>query len=199
MDFLINTFYKNKTDEELIALIVQGKEKAFDEIYNRYAKKLFYFFYQRLFQDNNKAEDFLQDLFLKLIEKAESFDKTKSFSTWFYTIAYNMCKNEYRQNVNKIYTNESCMKNLEFSMVTYSTAPDNYDASVFNDFLIKELTKLNEEQRITFILRHQEDLTIKSIGEIMNCSEGTVKSRLFYAIEKLSKNLNLFDPIKTKK
>ncbi len=60
------------------------------------------------------------------------------------------------------------------------------------------LKKLNEDQRTTFILRHQEELSIKFIGEIMNCSEGTVKSRLFYAVEKLSKNLNLFDPIKTK-
>ncbi|MBU3820614.1 RNA polymerase sigma factor [Flavobacteriaceae bacterium XHP0103] len=197
MDFFFKNNYENKPDEELIALMVKGKERAFNEIYNRYSKKLFYFFYQKLYQDHNKAEDFLQDLFLKLIEKAYLFDTSKVFSTWFYTIAYNMCKNEYRQNTNIVFTRENNVKNLELSQVTYSTAPGDYDTNVFNKFLAKELSKLNEDQRATFILRHQENLTIKAIGEIMNCSEGTVKSRLFYAIEKLSKKLNAFDPIKT--
>src|SRR5690606_3276565 len=81
--------------------MANGKEKAFNEIYNRYSKPLFLFFYRRLYQENNKAQDFLQDLFLKLIEKAATFDSSKKFSTWIYTIAYNMCKNEYRAHAQK--------------------------------------------------------------------------------------------------
>ena len=196
MDFLTKNFYKNKTDEELIAFIVKGKEKAFDEIYSRYSKKLYHFFYKKLYQDHIKAEDFLQDLFLKLIEKAESFDKTKLFAIWFYSIAYNMCKNEYRLNTNKkLHFDEA--NNLEKNIaITCSEAPTNYDLAIFNKHLEKELAKLDENHSLTFLLRYQENLTIKSISNIMNCPEGTVKSRLFYTVKKLSKRLIIFSPRK---
>jgi RNA polymerase sigma factor (sigma-70 family) len=42
-----------------------------------------------------KARDFTQDLFSKLIQKPDSFDENRSFKTWLYSIAHNMCKNEY--------------------------------------------------------------------------------------------------------
>ena len=73
--------------------VLQGKEKAFTELYTRYAKPMLYFFYQRLYQDEPKAQDFLQDLFLKIIEKPQLFDRDKKFKTWLYTVATNMCKN----------------------------------------------------------------------------------------------------------
>jgi RNA polymerase sigma-70 factor (ECF subfamily) len=199
LDFLTKNYCKNKTDEELIAFIIKGKEKAFDEIYNRYSKKLYYFFYKKLYQDHNKAEDFLQELFLKLIEKADSFDKTKLFATWFYSIAYNMCKNEYRLNANKkLYFDET--NSLETNRtITYCEVQNDYDFAIFNNHLEKELAKLNENHSLTFMLRYQENLTIKSISDIMNCSEGTVKSRLFYTVKKLSKRLLIFSPVKSRK
>ena len=195
MDFLTKNYYKNKTDDELIALIIKGKEKAFDEIYNRYSKKLYFFFYKRLYQDHNKAEDFLQDLFLKLIEKAESFDQTKLFATWFYSIANNMCKNEYRLNAYKksLFDEANTIENS--AVVSYSKVQNNFDLAIFNKHLEIELSKLDENQSLTFILRYQENLSIKSISNIMNCSEGTVKSRLFYTLKKLSKRLIIFSPL----
>ena len=63
--------FKHSSDEELMLYMTKGKEKAFDELYKRYSKKIVFFFYQRLYQDNEKAQDFLQDLFLKIIEKPE--------------------------------------------------------------------------------------------------------------------------------
>src|ERR1700712_473931 len=77
--------------------IADGKEKAFTELYERYSKKMLYFFYQRLYQDKQKAQDFLQDLFLKILEKPQLFNADKKFKTWIYTLAANMCKNEYRK------------------------------------------------------------------------------------------------------
>jgi RNA polymerase sigma-70 factor (ECF subfamily) len=59
--------------------------------------------------------------------------------------------------------------------------------------LDRELEQMNEKHRMTFILRHQQGLSIKEISEIMACSEGTVKSRLFNAIKRLANRLRLFN------
>ncbi len=198
MDFQFSVNYENKTDEELMYHITKGKEKAFNEIYDRYSKCLFIFFYQKLQQDQNKAQDFLQDLFLKIIEKAELFDINKKFSSWIYSIAFNMCKNEYRRialgQVKKIVMNPV---DLFMDITDNSTSVDNnYDLAYFRKCFYNELERLDEIHSTTFILRHQDDLSIKSIAEIMDCPEGTVKSRLFYATKKLSYSLRIFSSSK---
>lgn len=193
MDFKFRISYKNKSDEELMVLMAKGKEKAFDEIYSRYSKRLFLFFYQKLYHDNHKAQDFLQDLFVKIIVKAETFNSRKKFSSWIYTIAYNMCKNEYRnhkQKENKTvrFENENKIEDSDLTDLEY------FDNNSFEKSLNIELQKLTEKHSATFILKYQDNLSIKEISEIMECSEGTVKSRLFYATKKLAMRLKKFNP-----
>jgi len=74
-----------------------GEEAAFDELYNRYSKRLLVYFYRMLGRNEEKAQDFLQDFFLKLIEKPHLFSSKNRFSSWVFTVASNMCKNEYRR------------------------------------------------------------------------------------------------------
>ncbi len=169
--------------------ITKGKEQAFNELYHRYAKKMLHFFYSKLYQDQDKANDYVQMLFLKIIEHPEKFNTNQKFSTWIYTLAYNMCKNEYRKNENrqnfieeyKIASNENVFENTT-----------QHDIDYFNQLLLSELNKLGENHKETFILRYQQELSIKEISAIMKCAEGTVKSRLFYTIKTLSKQLKEF-------
>jgi RNA polymerase sigma-70 factor (ECF subfamily) len=180
-----------------MALIVKGKEKAFNELYERYSKKFFLFFYQKLNRNSDRAEDLLQDLFLKIIDNAETFDRSKKFSSWAYSIAFNMCKNEYRNNTYKSFKferlNEDFSPKIEQS--NYLLEDDESNA-LFKKCLVIELKKLDEKHSLTFSLRHLNNLSIKEISDIMECSEGTVKSRLFYASKKISKNLKRFNPNK---
>ena len=97
MAFFEKHDYKISSDEELMLFISHGKEKAFNELYGRYSRKMLFFFHSKLFKNQEKANDFLQDLFLKIIENPQSFDSSKNFSIWIYTVANNMCKNEYRK------------------------------------------------------------------------------------------------------
>lgn len=155
---------------------------------------MLYFFYLKLNHNSDLANDFLQDLFLKIIENPLSFDCSKKFSTWIYTLALNMCKNEYKKNTIR------GAKILDFDFNTIlddsisSTILDNNDRDFFNKQLASELNRLDELHSTTFILRFKQHLSIKEISEIMECSEGTVKSRLFYTIKKLSSSLKIFDP-----
>ncbi|GAA3644127.1 RNA polymerase sigma factor [Flavivirga jejuensis] len=194
MDFQFGINYNNKSDEELMVFIIKGKEKAFNELYERYSKRLFLFFYQKLYQNNDKAQDLLQDLFLKVIEKAEAFDHTKNFSVWIYSIAYNMCKNEYRNNSIKADKTISLdLENVNKKTVPATIINIENNHSLFKKCLDIELEKLNKKHSLAFTLRHQDNLSIKEISDIMECSEGTVKSRLFYASKKLAVTLKKFN------
>jgi len=77
--------------------IHQGETAAFDELYARYQKRLLYYFYRMLGNSNEKAGDFLQDIFMKIIERPNHFDASRRFRTWLFSVAHNMCKNEYRR------------------------------------------------------------------------------------------------------
>ena len=176
-------------------LVIKGEIKAFELIYDRYSNKLLNFFHRMLWKDKEKAEDFMQELFTKIIEKPNQYDSERPFKTWIYSIANNMCKNEYKkQEVRGEY------KTLPLETLNNhisEIAPNRIDEKNFNMHLYTELDKLNEEHRATFILRYKDDLPLNEISQIMECSEGTVKSRLFYTLKKISSKLQVYNPNKS--
>ncbi|PJC62328.1 MAG: RNA polymerase subunit sigma-70 [Flavobacteriales bacterium CG_4_9_14_0_2_um_filter_32_27] len=185
MTFFSSKKYNISSDEELMLYVSKGKEKAFDELYKRYAKKLLYFFFQKL-NDEDKANDFLQDLFLKIIEHPNKFDETKKFSSWIYSIAHNMCKNEFRNEALHVSKNNFFKEKQENNVTPFFCE---IDLKLFNAALHQELNKLEEIHKLTFELRYMHELTLNEIAEVTEVSLGTVKSRLFYTTKKLAKSL----------
>jgi RNA polymerase sigma-70 factor, ECF subfamily len=172
--------------------LAAGDERAFDHLYERYSAKLLNYFYRMLNFDEARAQDLLQDLFVKVIEKPHLFDPRRKFSTWIFAVASNMIKNEYRsRSVRSIMTYPEDPGQLD---VPAATEADWLDLAQFGYCLEQELCNLSAKHREVFVLRYQEALSIKEIAEVMACSEGTVKSRLFYALRKLSQSLKVFDP-----
>lgn len=90
------TRISQKTDEQLLPAIVNGSSKAFNELYQRYHKRLLYYFFRMLGNNKDLAQDFLQEIFYKVIDKSHLIDPKRKFSTWIFSVAHNMCKNEYR-------------------------------------------------------------------------------------------------------
>ena len=181
------------SDEQLMAQYSAGSQDAFKEIYQRYSKRLLHYFYRMLGHSEEKAQDFMQDLFLKIVEKPESYNTSQAFSTWLYSVANNMCKNEYRsmavrENTFYIDDSKSVMKQVVYQQ-------SKIDDKIFNKELDKKLEHLSDEERSCFVLRYQEEFSIKEISKILNCPEGTVKSRLFYTIKKLSSSLKEFNTL----
>ena len=156
---------------------------------------MLFFFYQRLNNDNERAQDLLQDLFLKIIEKPESFDKSRKFSVWIYVVASNMCKNEYRRKRNRCNSivSNNMFDESKIDRIQPSGFLEEIDLKNFADRLASELNLMGDKHSLTFVLKHQQGLTIKEISDIMDCSEGTVKSRLFYSIKKLSNKLQMYN------
>ncbi len=187
--------YKKQKDEKLMQRLQNGDVRAFDELYERYSKRLLHFFYRMLGKDQEKSQDFLQDLFLKVIEKPQLFNTDKRFSTWLFTIAHNMCKNEYRRLKVRVNGQQYIGNfNVTAADVVLPNIERQLDNSQFKGLVLEQLESMSEAKRSTFLLRYQEHFSIKEIGEILECSEGTVKSRLFYTTKMLAERLQAYNP-----
>ncbi|MCE2742935.1 MAG: RNA polymerase sigma factor [Fluviicola sp.] len=184
--------YKKSSDEELMLSISKGEKKAFDELYARYADALLRYFTRLLWKDREKAEDFVHDLFAKIIQKPELFDASRTFKTWVYSVANNMCKNEYKkQEVRKNTTNGIDHVNV---IAQHDVLKETHE-SIFQNTYNESIQQLDSKHREVFSLRHEDGLSIKEIAEILDLNEGTVKSRLFYATKQLADLLKEFNPM----
>ena len=185
--------YAQLSDEELMEMLSKGNQKAFDEIYLRYSDILFGYFMKMLARDKEKCEDMVHDLFAKIIRKPDYFDIKRSFRTWIFSVACNMCKNEYkRMAVRKHVSNDfEPTRSIHSNSDTLKQVHESY----FSDSFYRELNALDEKHKSVFSLRHFEGLSMKEIAEALDINEGTVKSRLFYATKTLAGALKEFNPI----
>lgn len=179
------------TDEALMIRAAKGDRRAFEGIYDRYAGRLYNYFFKMLYQNEELAKDQTQELFMKLVEKGHQFDGTRAFKTWVFSIANNMCKN--------IYRSEEVKNRAGIALKLEAQEPEpkkmeNIDRKAFKTALAEELEKFDAERRSIFILRFKHQLSIKEISESTGVAEGTVKSKLFYTLKKLSTQLVSFNP-----
>jgi RNA polymerase sigma-70 factor (ECF subfamily) len=190
------TKYSLMNDQDLMLYLQQGEALAFDELYNRYSKRLLGYFIRMLNFDREKAQDSLHDVFLKIIEKPEQFDRSRSFKSWVFTIAYNTCKNHYKHDgVVKEAKDELKHTTDVLDEKFFVSMAAKMDAVDFKKALNTELASLPMDKKTTFVLRYQEDYSINEIAEIMECSEGTVKSRIHYTLRILSEKLKIYNPL----
>jgi len=188
-------FQKNqsiRSDEELMSLLTNGGQSAFDELYKRYSKPMLNFFYRLLDRDRERAEDMLHDLFLKIIERPELYDSSRSFRAWFYTLAGNMVRNEFRSR--QISNDYERVVSVQSEMLT--DGPEvALDRQLFERQLQWEIDRFDPEQKMLFQFRFVEEMTVRQIAEIIECPEGTVKSRLFHLTRLLAKKLSIYKPL----
>jgi RNA polymerase sigma-70 factor, ECF subfamily len=181
-----------KSDEELMHLVQQGNSHAMTELYQRYSRKLLRYFFRMLWKDEARAQDFLHDLFIKLIEHADRFNADRKFSTWLYSLAHNMCKNEYRKQSFRQALHHDYLNSDRSESVTQQQM----ESHEFQQALDQALDKLDEEDKHLFMLRHEMEMPLEEIAHVLDCPLGTVKSRLFYVKRKLATMLYKFQTIK---
>ena len=186
--------YERQNDEQLIRLMNRGDKRAFDEIYFRYAQKLAAYFTRKLKHDREKGEDFVHDLFAKLIDRPELFDPNRKFKTWVYSVANNMCINEYRKMAVRSNTKSGLHPEIQVPSNQQPIEEGLYEKDFGND-LERAILKLDDNHREIFILRHIDGLSIKELAEILEIKEGTAKSRLFYATKQIASALQMYDPV----
>lgn len=175
-------------DEQLMQMLCGGNRKAFELLYDRYFDKLVWFAFGFV-NDRQKAEDVVQEVFLKVIEKPEQFDSTKKFSTWVYTVTGNVCRQVLRNEQNRLrILKDNVTPGLEKNTVMNHANDQNYlREKVKNTF-----ETLNEKEKNIYLLRFEQELSIKEIAEIIQIPEGSVKSGIYYLLKKFANNLKEF-------
>ena len=173
-----------ESDEGLVDRIGLGDKPAFDELYKRYNKPMFSFFMKMLGRDREKCEDFLQDIFLRLFEKSNYFDTSRRFKPWFYSVAHNMVKNEYKKlQVRQIMSRDADTENISVNGHNPETQTQEM---FFSEKLDSLLRKIDPEKKAAFLLKYREGFALNEIAEMQGVKEGTIKSRLFYVKKYLS-------------
>ena len=131
------------------------------------------------------AQDLVQETFVRVYRHLHRFDQTKKFSTWAYTIAGNLAKNELRnRSRNPLVLFQTIKKNwdadhrpLEWEDNTYR--PDDlYRKRHLKEMIDRAVEQLPEHHREVFVLREMEGKTYEEISEVTGVNLGTVKSRL---------------------
>jgi RNA polymerase sigma-70 factor, ECF subfamily len=175
---------KELDDSGLVAAFLAGESRAFNELVARYHVRLLNFVY-RTIGDRERAEDLVQETFVRVYRHLHRFDQTKKFSTWAYTIAGNLAKNELRnRSRNPLVLFQTIRKNwdadhrpLEWEDNTYR--PDDlFRKRHLKSMVEAAVAQLPEHHRIVFVLRELEGKTYEEISEITGVNLGTVKSRL---------------------
>ncbi len=185
--------YSSLSDEQLMEQIIARDKLAFSALYDRYSPRLMSYFMRLLWNNRELAEDCLQELFIKISRQPELFDITRSFRPWVFTVATNICKMEYRKTSRK---GQSVSLDLAPELADNSSnISERIDKKAFSKKLKEVLETIDEPHKSTFTLRYFEELSLKEISLVHNCSEGTVKSRLFYALRKIAGKMPQFQSI----
>ena len=182
------------TDEELIARFQGGDEQAYVELVNRYRNRLMTFLCGYVL-DIDKAEDLVQDTFVKLYTKKDSYKPIAKFSTWIYTIAGNLAKTYLRRRKRRPEYTFTQMGSKEWEYQLPLVEPEK-GKTAEDHFLMKQIYKaiqmLPDHGRVVVILRDMQQLSYKEISKIVDVPLGTVRSRINRARLKLQKVLEEF-------
>ena len=168
----------------LIESHLQGDPQAFGLIVARYQVRLLNFVY-RMIGDRERAEDLVQEAFLRVYRHLDRFDRARKFSTWIYTIASNLAKNELRNRSRSplVTLDQARSRDDEDARPIDFEDPDSrpdelYDRRTLKALVDETVARLSSHHREVFVLRELEGKSYEEIAEIMHCNLGTVKSRL---------------------
>jgi RNA polymerase sigma-70 factor (ECF subfamily) len=175
---------QNLEANALVARHLAGDVRAFGELADRFRNRLLNFIY-RMVGDRERAEDLVQEAFIRVHRHLHRFDPSKKFTTWVYTIASNLAKNELRNRSRSplvFYESARAPRDEEHRPLQFEDSRSRPDDMFANRYL-KELVdatvaQLSPHHRKVFILRELEGKSYEEIAEITNCNLGTVKSRL---------------------
>lgn len=182
---------RNMADTELMELVKCGDFSAFDELYNRYSGPLRRFLFS-LTWDQDTAEDYLQEVFLRLYRARDRYLPTGKFSTYIFQIAKNYYLAQCRK-MKKSAKDVSLSGPGESSGVTFENIhanpriePETHLLEEYRRLRIRRaVLALPEAQRLVFVMSHYQEMKYTEIAEVLGIPLGTVKSRMFTAVNTL--------------
>ncbi len=186
-----------REDDALVKRAQEGDATAFDELVLKHNKRLYGLVYH-MTQNREDTYDLLQDVFAKAYRSIKGFKGKSSFYTWIYTIGVNMTINHLKKKKRKFalsIDNEELGIINDPSLVdntSYSNPRREVDLKILQRKLNETLMELSEQHRVVVVMFDIQGMPHAEISRILGVSEGTVRSRLFYAHKNLQSKLESF-------
>lgn len=184
----------NNTDYQLISDAQKGDKQAFEELVFKYDRHVLSI--ARSYRNSeDDAKDIYQEVFMRVYRGLNSFQFKSEFSTWLFRITTNVClthksrKRDHESIDKEIMSEEENGKTLAEII---SGDDDVEKATVNKDLLVhvrSAMDQLPNKQKMVFTLKYLEEYKIREIADIMQCTEGAVKSYLFTATHKMRAKL----------
>ncbi len=177
-------------DEALVARAQRGDTAAFDVLVERYKQRLYATVYH-MTSNHEDANDLVQEAFIKAYKSLHSFKRQSSFYTWVYRIAVNRTINFLKRRKDRGHfslndVDASIETDPDYvELMSHVTPRREVGLNELQEKLNEALQKLSDEHRVVVIMHDVQGMTHADIAKMVGCSEGTVRSRLFYARQQL--------------
>jgi RNA polymerase sigma factor (sigma-70 family) len=184
-------------DRELVSLTQGGDPSAFDELVIRYSPRLYGLVYH-MTSNHEDTNDLLQDIFSKAYRSIDRFEGKSSFYTWMHSIAVNMTlnflkKRNRRQHPSLNDPDSNIENDPDFIAATSNGDPTKeVSAHELQKKLNVAMMKLSHDHRVVVTMFDIQGIHHAEISRVLGISEGTVRSRLFYAHRHLQTLLHEF-------
>jgi len=188
---------RSDEDQQLVARTQSGDASAFDQLVVKYTPRLYGLVYN-MTSNHEDTNDLLQDVFSKAYKAIRGFRGKSSFYTWIHSIAVNMTLNFLKKRGRRFQlslddVDASIQNDREFLELTATSSPvREADLSELQRRLNEAMMKLSDEHRAVVTMFHIQGMPHAEISKILRVSEGTVRSRLFYANRQLQNYLDEF-------
>ncbi|MEQ9461036.1 MAG: RNA polymerase sigma factor [Phycisphaeraceae bacterium] len=177
------------TDEQLLAAYCTGSDEAFELLMTRYQRELL-FFIRRFVHENAAAEDVFQETFIQLHISADTFDTSRRFRPWLFTIAANKARDALRKSGRQRSTPVSAMGSadsdapslIDLLQADLPQPSETAEAAELGEQVRQLVSELPDHLREVLLLAYFHQFPYKEIAEMLSVPLGTVKSRLHAAV-----------------
>ena len=184
--------HSDSDDIQVIDRVLAGDVEAFSLIVDRYRDRTFNYVYSQI-KDYDEALDVTQEIFIMTIEALRTFRRESKFSTWFYSIMVNYCKNYRKKNSRfNLVPLAGTRGDTEYDLQLPDLRENPEEEVIMNDSLRivrEEIDRLPNDYREILILRDIQGLSYNEIAEILGISLSNVKVRIHRGREFLKNRL----------
>ncbi len=182
------------SDEILMQQCQKGNQESLETLYQRYYRPILLFIL-RIVQNRDMAEDLVQETFIRVFNKRDTWQPNSKFSSWLYRIARNLCIDEKRRYWNRLVHMDSQYSNYnsEYGQSSFldsvedgnGDARDNFAAKCDEETIKSAINQLSPEQREVIILNKYQGMSYIEISEILGATPESIKQRAYRAHLKL--------------
>jgi RNA polymerase sigma-70 factor (ECF subfamily) len=182
------------SDEDLMARVAEDDERSYTEIVRRYQGRVTNLI-SRVLNDRNGSDDLAQEVFVRVFVHRRNYRRGSKFSTWLFTIAANLAKNEIRRRVRRRnwFSLDAMTDVLHDSMIQLADPTEGREALLEREQLQGEVGRaietVPEKYRLALVLRDIEGLAYEEIADVLGVPGGTVRSRINRARSMLKRKL----------